>query len=309
MTARQAGLLGALAMLWGASYALIKYALEDFSPGMIVFLRTLLAAAVLYALLRAQGGEQLARLDELRRRPGHAVLLGALAITAPFLLISFGELEVPSGLTAVLIASSPLWVAAFAPFVDPSEKVVGRQAIGLLLGFAGVALLVGVETIHSLWEFLGAAAIIGAAAFYALASFMVKRAYRGVPALTTSFVSVSAGCLLTLPLAAATPPSHAPGPEAVLALVILGVFGTAFAFVIFYRLIGELGAGRAALVGFLIPPLSLAYGAVLLDERITPAAIGGLVLILLGVALASRTPQAAPEGAEAVAEAQPPARV
>ena len=304
MTARQAGLLGLLALLWGASYLLIKYALEDFSPGMLVFARTLLGAGVLYALLRARGAGRRGPLEEVRRRPGQALALGALAIAAPFLLISFGELEVPSGLTAVLIASAPLWVATFAPLVDPSETPSRRQATGLALGIAGVALLVGVESIDSTGEFLGALAILGAAAFYSLSSFMVKRTYRDVPALSTSFISVGAGCLLTLPLAAATPPSAVPGLRAVLALVALGVLGTALAFVIFYRLIAELGAGRASLVSYVIPPLSLAYGAVLLDEAITPAALGGLVLILAGVALASRTPRGAPEGAESIAEAR-----
>jgi drug/metabolite transporter (DMT)-like permease len=302
VTARQAGLLGLLAMLWGASYLLIKYALEDFSPGTIVFARTLLGALVLYAIVRAQGGEAVARLSELRRRPGTAALLGLVAIAAPFLLISFGELEVPSGLTAVLIASAPLWVAIFAPVADPTEKVAGRQAAGLVLGIAGVALLVGVETIDSTWEFLGAVAIVGAAAFYSLSSFMVKRAYRDIPAVTTSFISVGAGCLLTLPVAAVSPPTEMPGVRALAALVVLGVAGTAFAFVIFYRLIAELGAGRASLVSYLIPPLSLGYGAVLLDERITTAAIAGLVLILAGVALATRgrrTTAGAPEGAPA----------
>jgi drug/metabolite transporter (DMT)-like permease len=304
VTARQAGLLGLLAVLWGASYLLIKYTLEDFSPAMVVFARTLLGAAVLYAIIRGQGGEARARLSDLRRRPGTALLLGGVAITAPFLLISFGELEVPSGLTAVLIAAAPLWVAIFAPVLDASEKVAGRQAAGLVVGIAGVALLVGVESIGSLGQFLGALGIVGAAACYSLSSFMVKGSYRGVPALTTSFVSVGAGCLLVAPVAAATAPSHTPGLRSVLALVVLGVAGTAFAFVIFYRLIAELGAGRASLVSYLIPPISLAYGALLLDERITPAAVGGLVLVCAGVALAARGSEAAPEGAEAIAEAE-----
>ena len=164
-----------------------------------------------------------------------------------------------------------------------------------------MALLVGVESIGTLGQFLGALAMIGAAGFYALSSFMVKSTYRAVPALTTSFISVGAGCLLTLPVAAATPPDHAPGLRSVLALIGLGALGTAIAFVIFYALIGEIGAGRAALVSYLVPPISLAYGAILLDERITVAAIGGLMLILAGVALASRAPRTAPEGAEAPA--------
>jgi drug/metabolite transporter (DMT)-like permease len=107
-----------------------------------------------------------------------------------------------------------------------------------------------------------------------------------------------------------TAPQHWPGLRSIGALVVLGVAGTAVAFVIYYRLIAELGPGRASLVAYLIPPISLAYGAALLGERITPAAVGGLVLILAGVALASRDPAAegaeppptpAPEGAEAAA--------
>jgi drug/metabolite transporter (DMT)-like permease len=299
VTPRQFALFGVLAAMWGASYLLIKYALEDFSPAMVVFVRTALGAGVLYAIIRAQGGEAREKLADIRRRPGAAVLLGALAIAAPFLLISFGEREVPSGLTAVLIASAPLWVAIFAPVLDRSEKVAGRQALGLLVGIVGVGLLVGVESIGTLGQFLGALAMIGAAAFYALSSFMVKGTYKTVPALTTSFISVGAGCLLAIPVAAATAPDHVPGLRAILALVALGAFGTAIAFVIFYALIGELGAGRAALVAYVVPPISLAYGALLLDEKIGLAAIGGLVLILAGVTLASRTPRPAPEGAEA----------
>jgi drug/metabolite transporter (DMT)-like permease len=106
-------------------------------------------------------------------------------------------------------------------------------------------------------------------------------------------------CLFFPPVAPPPPPDHAPGLRSILALAALGAFGTAIAFVIFYALIGELGAGRAALVSYLVPPISLAYGALLLDERIGLAAIGGMVLILAGVTLASRGPPTAPEGAEA----------
>jgi drug/metabolite transporter (DMT)-like permease len=193
-------------------------------------------------------------------------------------------------------------VAIFAPAIDRSETVAGRQAAGLAVGIAGVAVLVGVEAIDTLGQFLGAMAMIAAAAFYALSSFMVKSTYKKIPALTTSFISVSAGGLLALPLAAATPPTHGPGLRSVLSLIALGALGTAIAFVIFYGLIGEIGAGRASLVAYLVPPISLTYGAILLDEHVGPGAIAGLVLILAGVALASGgRPEAQPEGAEAAA--------
>lgn len=288
MSARHAGLLGALAALWGASYLLIKYALEDLEPAVVVFARTAMAGAVLYGVVRLQGDEARAALRDVLRRPRASLGLGAIAVAAPFLLISFGELEVPSGLTAVLIAPSSIFVAMLAPALDPTERIDRRQAVGLVVGLVGVGLVVGVESIGSLAEFLGALAIVGASLSYALSTFMVKNQFAGTPSLVTSWVSVTGGAVLTLPAAIATAPTEMPGWRASMAVVVLGLAGTALAFVLFYVLIAETGAGRAALVGYLIPPIALAYGAALLDEPITIAALAGLVLVLVGVALASR---------------------
>jgi drug/metabolite transporter (DMT)-like permease len=285
---RQAGLLGLLAAVWGASYLLIKYALEGFTAPTIVFGRTLLGVLVLLAVIRAQNGRAWTALADVRRRPLIALGLGAVAIAAPFTLITVGELHVPSGLTAVLIAAAPLWVAVFAPFLDRSEQIDRRQGAGLALGIVGVALLVGVETVSTLAELLGALAILGAAACYALSNFVVKRNYTGFPPIAISAFSVGAAAVLTFPAAVADPPSHAPGLRAVLALVALGALGTAAAFAVYYRLLTELGASRASLVAYVSPPISLAYGAIFLGESITVGAIAGTLLILAGVALASR---------------------
>jgi drug/metabolite transporter (DMT)-like permease len=284
MTPRQVGLLAALSAIWGGSYLLIKYALEDFSAPMIVWLRTAIAALVLAVALR---GAVRGAFADMRRRPGWAALLGFVAVAAPFTLITFGEHEVPSGLTAVLISPAALFVALFAPFIDPSERIDRRQGLGMLAGLAGVALVVGVESISTLAQFLGAMAMVGAAAFYALGGFVVKRRYGRLTSVQASFVSISAAALWTLPAAVATAPSEAPGLGAVASVLALGAIGTALAFVIFYKLIAEVGAGRASLVSYLAPGVALFYGAVFLDEAITVAALAGLALILGGVALAS----------------------
>ena len=169
MSSRHATLLAVLAMVWGGSYLLIKYALDGFSAAAIVSLRCLLASAVLFAVLRSRA---LAgpTLRDLRERPKWAVILAVTAVAAPFLLITFGEHVVPSGLTAVLISPASLFIALLAPFILPSEKIDRRQGAGMLLGLAGVALVVGVESVHSTKEFLGALAMVGAAFFYGLSS-------------------------------------------------------------------------------------------------------------------------------------------
>jgi drug/metabolite transporter (DMT)-like permease len=285
MSPRHIGLLSALAAIWGGSYLLIKYALEDFSAPMIVWARTAIAALVLAVVLR---GALRGALADMRRRPGWAALLGFVAVALPFSLITFGEHEVPSGLTAVLISPAALFVALFAPFIDPSERIDRRQGAGMAIGLIGVAIVVGVESISTLAQFLGALAMVGAAACYALGGFVVKRRYGRLTSIQASFVSISAASLWTLPAAVGTAPTETPGLAAVAAVVALGVIATALAFVIFYTLIAEVGAGRASLVSYLAPGVALFYGAIFLDEEITVAAIAGLVLILGGVAMASR---------------------
>ena len=285
MTPRQIGLLAALAAIWGGSYLLIKYALEGFSAPMIVWGRTFVAALVLLVALR---GAARGAFADMRRRPLWAVGLSTVAVCFPFMLITLGELEVPSGLTAVLISPAALFVALFAPFIDPSERIGRSQAAGMLAGLAGVALVVGVESIHSAGQFLGAIAMVAAAASYAISGFVVKRRYGRLTSTQTSFVSLSVAATLTLPVALATAPSEAPPARAIAAVLALGAVGTALAFVIFYKLIAEVGAGRASLVSYLAPGVALFYGAVFRHEPVTAAAIAGLVLILGGVAIASR---------------------
>jgi drug/metabolite transporter (DMT)-like permease len=292
MSARHATLLAALAAIWGGSYLLIKYALDGFSAAMIVSARSLLASLVLLIALRSRGLARSA-LADVRARPKWALGLAMTAVAAPFLLITFGEHVVPTGLTAVLISPASLFIALLAPFIMPSERIDWLQGAGMLLGLAGVALVVGVESVHSLKEFLGALAMIGAAFFYALSSFVVKARYGSLAAVQTSWISVTVAGLLTLPAGIATTPGHFPGLGAVAALAGLGVVGTAAAFVIYYELINGIGAARAGLVSYLAPGVALFYGAIFLDEAITIAAVAGLTAILGGLTIASRRPRRA----------------
>jgi drug/metabolite transporter (DMT)-like permease len=283
MSTRHMSLLAALAAIWGGSYLLIKYALDGFSAAAIVSARCLLASLVLAAL-----GAAGPALRDIRARPRWALLLGLTAVAAPFLLITFGEHVVPSGLTAVLISPASLFVALLAPLIDPSETIDRRQGLGLLIGLGGVGLVVGIESIGTVAQFLGALAMVGAAFFYGATTFIVKGRYGHLAAMETSWVSVTVAGLATLPVALATTPGHTPTAGSAAALLVLAVVGTALGFIIYYELINGVGAGRAALVSYLAPGVALFYGAIFRGEAITVAAVGGLVLILAGVAIASR---------------------
>jgi drug/metabolite transporter (DMT)-like permease len=283
MSARYFGLLAALSAIWGGSYLLIKYALDGFSAAAIVSARCLLASAVLAAF-----GAAGPALRDIRARPWWALLLGLAAVAAPFLLITFGEHVVPSGLTAVLISPASLFVALLAPLIDASETIDRRQALGMLMGLGGVALVVGVESIGTVAQFLGALAMVGAAFFYGVTTFIVKGRYGHLAAMQTSWISVTVAGLATLPVALATTPGHTPTAGSAAALLVLAVVGTALGFIIYYQLINGFGAGRASLVSYVAPGVALFYGAIFRGEAITVAAVAGLVLILAGVAIASR---------------------
>src|SRR5919201_2445346 len=282
-------MFGGLSAIWGGSYLLIKIALDGFEASMIVFGRVALAALILYFAVHTRTDRRRA-FRFMRFHPERVVVLGALSIAIPFMLISYGETQISSGLTGILVAPGPLFVALFAPFLDPSEKVDRRAAAGLLIGFAGVVVLVGVDTVHDAGEFLGSIAVLGAACSHGLGPMYAKNklAGAGVPPLVISFFSCLAASAFVLIPALVTLPGTSPDLGEIAAVVSLGVVGTALAFVLYFSLIAETGAGKASLVGYMIPPAALAYGAILLDEKVTAAAIAGLVLILAGVALAGQ---------------------
>ncbi len=290
MTPRQVGLLILLSALWGAMFLLVKYALVDFSAVEVAFFQAVVGTLGLFVIVGAEGGEAHAALGDVLRRPAPALLLGALAIAAPFMLIALGELTVPSGLAGVLASTAPMFIALFAPVLDPSMEINRRQGAGLAVGLLGVALVVGAHFIGSLAQFVGALALLGAAASGALSSFVVKLQYKdkGVPASTTSFFALSVGALLTLPIAVATAPRELPGIRAVLAVIILGLGCTALAYILYYRLIDHVGEERAALANYLTPAFALLYGVLLLGESLTVAAVIGLLLIIAGAEITLR---------------------
>jgi drug/metabolite transporter (DMT)-like permease len=289
LTSRQLAMFLGVSAIWGASYLLIKIALDGLNASVIVCARLALASAILYLAVHALTDWKRAA-TFARQHPGQVAVLALFSITLPFMLITYGETQITSGLTGILVAPGPLFVAALAPLLDPSERVDRRAGVGLAVGFAGVVLLIGIDTVGDRGEFLGALAVVSAALCYGLGALYAKKRFTGagVPALVMSFFSCAAASVMTLPFAIATLPGASPDLGEIAAVAGLGVFGTALAFVLYYTLIAETGAGRALLVGYMIPPFALAYGAVLLDEEVTPAAIAGLAAILVGVWLAGR---------------------
>lgn len=288
MTPRQVLLLFVAAFLWGSAYPFIGMALEGFSWTAVVFLRCAMAGIALLGIILLWGGRYRAALSDIYRRPGPALLLAVTSMTAPFLLISFAQQRVPGGLTGVIVAATPIFVALYALRLDRTERFGRRRVVGLAVGLVGVALVVGLGAVSTVGQFLSALVILLAAALFALAGFVTKSYYEGVPSITRAFFALLITSGLTVIPAGATIPAGAPGANALVGILLLGLGSTACGLYAYFTLIDEVGAGRAALVTYLGPGFSLLMGALLLGERITPASVVGLALILGGVVIASR---------------------
>jgi drug/metabolite transporter (DMT)-like permease len=276
-------LLLALSAIWGASFMFIKVAVRELDPATLIAGRIGLAALVLAAVVPpVVGGRR--TLDELRRRWRPLVLVGLLNTAAPFWLLSWGETRIESGLAACIQAAVPIFMALIALGFFPAERVNGMRLVGLLLGFGGVALLVGIQPRG---EAVGALAVVGMALFYAIGGLLAARFLHEVPPLVVALGTTVAAAAMVVGPGIARAPAHVPGWKAIASVVVLAVVGTALAYLLFFQLIAGAGAGRAALVTYLVPPFALAYGAGFLGERVGAAAVAGLALTLAGVALAT----------------------
>ncbi|MEH0623879.1 DMT family transporter [Streptomyces stelliscabiei] len=275
-----------LALLWGSGFLWIKLALNHgMSPLGITVTRCALGAGVLLAL--ALVARQ--RLPRDRRTWGHLLVAAFFCNALPFALFGVGEQTVDSGTAGVLNATTPLWAMLLGLLLGTDRPLSPARLTGLLLGFAGVLL------IFAPWQRAGlmtggSLALLGAALSYAVAFAYMGRHLTGRDAP----LAVSAAQLLTATgwaaLALPTGTSGTAGVDvtALLAVTVLGIFGTGVTFYLNYRLIEDEGATSAATVGYLLPVVSVALGALFLDERVGARVVAGMVVVLVGVALTRR---------------------
>jgi drug/metabolite transporter (DMT)-like permease len=188
---------------------------------------------------------------------------------------------------AIANATVPIFVVLLALKFNPSERVGGIRLVGILVGLVGVGVLTGLHPEGGWWAVAGTLAIVVASLSYAGANHFVQHNFSQTAPLVVASVSCGAGALILLPFAVVQWPEAMPSWEAVGSIVALGVLGTAVALLFFYRLLKRYGAARASLVTYLLPPVALVYGSLILDEKVTLNAALGLVLILAGVALGS----------------------
>lgn len=278
-------ILLALALIWGGAFFFIGIAVRHVPPLTYVWLRLTIAAAGMWAYLRFKGLSA--------GLPPHAwgsiLVLAVLNNALPFVLIGWGEIHIASGLAAILNATTPIWGVLVAHFLTHDERMSPRKLAGVLLGFAGVVIMMGPALLSNLG--VGAAAQLAcvvASLVYALAAVWARRfKMMGISPLSVTTGQLTAGAIIMLPLSLIVDrPWTLPMPPlgAWAAIAALALLCSAFAYVLYFRLIDTSGATNAMLVTLLVPPVAILLGSIFLGETLAPQDFAGLGLIALGLA-------------------------
>ena len=285
MTPVEWGMLVTLSVLWGGSFFFTGVALMELPPFTIVVLRVGIAAIVLNLMLPAMG----LRLPMTLRAWGTFVSLGVLSNALPFSLIVWGQTQIASGLASILNATTPLFTVLVAHVLTDDEKMSGNRLAGVLVGFVGVAVLIGPAALAGAGaNVLAQLACIGAAITYAFAGVYGRRVRAmGLAPLVATAGMVTASALLLIPIALVVDRPWslaAPGMAVWSAVFGLAVLSTALAYLLYFRILATAGATNLMLVTFLIPISAILLGALVLGERLAPQHFLGMALIGLGLA-------------------------
>ena len=272
--------------IWGASYLFIKVALEDIEPAPMMAFRGLIAGVILFVYLATTMGGVRAY-AELRESWRPLFVLGAINAAIPFWLVAWGETHIDSGVAGIAQSTVPIFTFLLAMRFLPDEVVGPARLAGVALGFIGVVVLAGFDPRGGWLAAAGTFAVVLASLSYAFGGIYGQLRVKTVSGPVLATGSMLAGGLILLPFGVLQFPTEAPSADVVASLLALTIVGGAFAQLMLFRMLRLFGSRRLSLVTFLIPGFAVLYGATILDEPLTAAALGGLALILTGVALAS----------------------
>lgn len=277
-------LYGAMAVLWGIPYLFIKEAVDSISPAAIVCGRTLLGALILLPLALRRGALRPA----LKLWPW-VLAFGAIEMAGPFFLLGHAEQTLPSGLTGLLVATVPLFAAVIALCRGDRTMLAPARAIGLIVGFVGVGIIVvgpGLAVADTGSALTAIGEVLLVAFLYAVAPFIIATKLAQVPSIGTITLALLAVGLAYLPFALLTQ-HEVPTVRSTLSLVALGVLCTALAFIGFFALIGEVGPVRAPLFTYVNPIVAILLGVVVLGEHLSGGLLIGLPVVIVGCWLAA----------------------
>jgi drug/metabolite transporter (DMT)-like permease len=279
------GWLLLLATLWGSSYLFIKIGVGHVAPTVLMCGRTLLAGVILLGIVVATRGTGRTR-AELAAGWRHAAVYGMFNAALPFWLIAWGEQHIDSSVAGIAQSTVPLFSFLLGIWLLPHEPVAPVRWVGVGLGLAGVVVLSGVDPAGGWWAVAGTLAVVLSSLSYGFAGNYAQLRVRITPGIVLATGAMLSAGIVLLPFAIVQL-DGIPGWQAFAAAAALAIVGTVIAQLVFFRMLTPYGARRISLVAYVIPVVAIAFGAVFLSEPITAAMLGGLSLILIGVALGS----------------------
>ena len=283
MSARDWTLLLILGAIWGGSFFFARIAVQEIPPLVLVLLRVAIAAIALQIYLFATGTSFKPALERI----GPFFALALLNNVIPFSLIFAGQTQMGAGLASVLNATTPMWTLIVASMLTADEKLTVNKSIGIMLGIAGTAVMIGPGVIAGLggpvWAKL---ALVGAALSYALALVLARKKFVGVPVPIVASGQLSASTIIMIPVVAAlySPAVVMTGSSHVwVAILALALVSTAFAYILYFRILASAGATNASLVTLIVPVSAILLGVVFLGETLETFEMIGMLLIGLGL--------------------------
>ena len=277
------GLLVLLSAVWGGSFFFAAVALREVGPLTVTISRVLIAAILLHGFILLSG----MRMPADARTWAAFFGMGLLNNAIPFSLIFWGQTHIASGLASILNATTPLFTVILAHFLTSNEKLTGGRGLGVLIGFAGVVVMIGADLLSGLTtNLLAQLAVLGAAVAYASATIYGRR-FRQMPPICTAAGQVTASTILMLPVILLVEQPWTlpmPGWQTFAALAGLGSVCTAFAYGLYFRILRTAGSTNISLVTFLVPVSALLLGMLILGERLEPKHFLGMALIGIGLA-------------------------
>ena len=293
MTRRGALLFAAMCVIWGVPYLMIRVAVRELAPVTLVFGRTALGALILTPVAAYRG-----ELRPLLRRWAPLLAYTAVEVAIPWVLLARAETKLTSSLTGLLIAAVPLVGALIVTLTGVREQLGGRSWLGLLIGLAGVAAIVGLDVGQV--NTIALAEVACVAVGYAIGPIIFSRSLGDVPALGVVAASLALSAIAYAPFAATHWPASLPSAHVLESVVGLAVICTALAFLLFFALIAEVGPVRATVITYINPAVAAVLGAAVLGEHITAGMVIGFALVLAGSVLATgRGPEPVAEVASA----------
>ena len=280
--ATELALLLLLASLWGASYTFIKIGVQTIPPITFIAARTLIAGVILVAVIRWRGLHSPRDAATWRRFLFQACLNSAI----PFTMIAWAETSVDAGLATILNSTTPIFAFLMTAAITRHEPVTARKLFGVVVGIAGICLVIGMEAFNGLGrDLLPQLAVIAATVSYAGAAIF-GRGFKGLHPIMPAAGSMICGAAILIPISLVVdqPWTLAPSANSIAALLGLSIFSTALAFVIFFRLIHTLGTVGTTAQAYLRVPIGVGIGALFLGETLAPTAWVGMACVVVGVA-------------------------